>query len=226
MGPGHGNCYALRVDHSFSGVCDWLNRNSIGGFCVREVSAGNATFRPSQAQEAGSSSASATGAVNEHWHFLLWSDKTVKQLRNSLLHAVPSLKGNGSYSLTLCRDVEKYTRYMCKGESEGAGCEVAWSMGIQYTDEYFEQHHMDYWVENRKMKKRALSSSLIDTVVDQCKQLRVEWTNRSKISELYLREVTARGKPLNTFTGKSAVNSIQVQLCPDDQALLEFASQL
>lgn len=218
-----GQCYALRIDRELSSVLSWLAKCDIGGFGVREVSGGSPQFVQGQEAQAGSSSASA---VNEHWHFVLWSEKTVKQLRNSLLHAVPGLKGNASYSLTLCRDLAKYQRYCCKGESEGAGCEVVWSHGLQYTDVFFEEQHAEYWTENRKMKKRALSSSIIDSVIDQCKQLNVCWTNRVKISELYLKEVCARGKALNTFTGKSAVNSIQVALCPDDAALLEFAAQL
>lgn len=214
---------ALRIDHSLSDVIQWLNRLGCGGFGVREVSG---EHPPQRAEEEAGVPQAPQAGVNEHWHFLLYTEHDVKSVRSRLLYAVPSLKGNGSYSLTVCRDLDKYIRYMCKGESEGVGCEVVWMHGLEFNDLYFEEQHVAYWAENRKLRKRQRGGALIDSVTDQCKALGVQWTNRSKIAEVYTRELVARGRPLNAFSSKSAINTIQVYLCPDDQALLEFASQL
>lgn len=205
--------YSLRVDHSLQEVLGLLSKNKVGGFACRECV-------QQQAPQDGQA------VVNEHWHFILYTELDLKQLRNKLLYAVPGLKGNASYSLTLCRDEDKYIRYLCKGESEGAGCEIVWHHGVHYSDQYFEEKHAEYWVENRKLRKRQLTGTVMDAVIDTCKQLRVQWDNREKISELYVKEVVARSKPVNLFSIKAAVNSIQCQLCPDDQAIKQMASQV
>lgn len=194
--------YALRVDTALEAVLAWLALLSVGGFGVREVS-----------------------GVNEHWHFLLETDKTIKQLRCSFNRKVPELKGNKSYSLTECRDVEKYERYMCKGESDGEMPEVAWRNSMKYDDDKLKALHDDYWINNRALKRKR-GGSMIDWVIDECKAKNVEWTNRRKISEIYIRELGSRGKPINLHAVRSNVNAVQFALCPDDGCLVSLVDRV
>lgn len=187
--------FALRIDTGLPEVKAWLSKHSIGGFAVREV--------------AGS---------NEHWHFLLDTAKTIKQLRCSFNRECPGLKGNGKYSLTECRDVDKYVRYMAKGDSEGQLPEVAWRLGLEWTDEKLAELHDEYWQENRALKKKK-TGSMIDWVIDECKRLEIDYNDRNKICELYIRELGARGKPINLYAVRSNINAVQFALCPDDSFL-------
>lgn len=194
---------ALRTDKAFAQVKAWVEKEELTGFAVREVV-----------------------ATNEHWHWLLRDVKARKlhALRVKLTRSVSELSGNGAYSMTECRDVEKYERYLCKGESEGAGVDVAWRHSLEYSDDWIESHHRSYWEENKRLKKKR-SLGVMDHVIDAAKRQNVKWDDRKKIAELYIRELAARSKPINTYAVKSAVNGIQVQLCPDDgaiQQLLDF----
>lgn len=188
--------YALRVDGALDEVQAWLAKYAIGGWAVKELA----------------------GADNLHWHFHLITEKTIKQLRCSFNREVPSLKGNGKYSLTECRDVEKYDRYMAKGDSEGQCPDIAWVHGLEYTEEKVSELHDEYWLENRRLKKRK-NGSMVDQVTDECKRENVLWSDRAKISEIYIRMVGAAGKPINLFSIRANINSVQYQLCPDDSLL-------
>lgn len=195
---------ALRTDKAFLAVKDWVEKEALTGFAVREVA-----------------------GENEHWHWLLRDvrERKLHALRVKLTRAVSELTGNGSYSLTECRDVEKYERYLCKGESEGAGVEIAWRHSLEYTDAWVEDTHKAYWSENRRLKKKR-GMGVMDHVIDEARRLNVPWSNRAKIGELYIRELAARSKPINTFAVKAAVNGIQVQLCPGDEAIKQLCEFL
>lgn len=192
---------ALRTDVAFAKVKAWVEKLSLTGFAVREAA-----------------------QSNEHWHWLLEDSRKRKlqALRVSLTREVPELCGNGAYSLSECRDLDKYERYLCKGESEGAGPEVAWSYGLKYTGEYLEELHSRYWQENANLRKRR-TTRVIDYVTDECKRRNLNWKDRSDIADVYIRELVARDKPINTFAVKSAVNLVQVKLCPTDEAIKQLA---
>lgn len=187
--------YCLRVDGFLEKVTAWMDKHGLGGWAVREVS-----------------------GDNEHWHLLVEGEKTIKQLRCSFNREIPELKGNGLYSLTECRDLDKYVRYMAKGESEGQMPEIAWSNSLLYNDDKISELHDAYWFENRKLKKRK-AGSMIDWVIDQAKEDGIAWDNRSALAKLYIREVGKRGKPINLFAIRSNINSVQLALCPDDTLL-------
>lgn len=194
---------ALRTDKAFTGVKAFLDSKAAGGFAVREVA-----------------------GENEHWHWLVETEyKNIQTFRVNLVRAVPELKGNASYSATEVKDLEKYERYMAKGASEGEMPEVAWRNSIVYTDDRIGELHEQYWTENRRLRKRKAGTAM-DATVDICKDESVDWKDRAKISEIYLRQLVQRNRPVNTFAARAAVNTIQVQLCPDDQALKMFAEQL
>lgn len=190
--------YSLRIDGSLAAVLAWLASYSIGGWCVRETTDG----------EGG----------NEHWHFHLFTEKTIKQLRCSFNRAVPELKGNGGYSLTEVRDADAYDAYMAKGNSESEMPEVAWRNSLDYDDAKVTALHDEYWQENRARKKKKLGS-MIDWCVDECKRLNVDWNDRRQIAKIYIREVGARGKPINLFAIRSNLNAVQFALCGNDDCL-------
>lgn len=189
---------ALRTDGALTAVLAWIAEIAAGGFGVREVS-----------------------GDNEHWHWLLETDKTYKAVRCSFNKKVPELKGNGAYSMSEVEDVEKYERYMCKGESDGAGPEVVWRNSMRYTEEKCSELHEEYWAENRKLKKRK-AGSMIDWVVDEAKRNNIAWDQRSKIAEIYIRELGARSKPINLYSIRSNLNAVQFALCPDDSCLKQL----
>lgn len=188
--------YALRTDAQYDKVRSWVDAQGFGGFAVRESVAGD----------------------NEHWHWLLETDRELHPVRCSFNRAVPELKGNGAYSLTQCRDVDKYVRYLAKGPSEGQAPELAWSNSLLYNQEKLEELHAAYWDENRKLKKRKVGS-MIDWVIDECKRAGVVYSDRRRIAEIYIRELGARGKPINLYSIRSNINCVQIALCPDDSVI-------
>lgn len=196
--------FALRTTRDFSNTKAWVQKQALTGWCVREIG----------------------DEGHEHWHWYLEDAKCRKlsALRVSLQREVPQLVGNGGYSLTEVRDVPKYLRYMAKGDG-GSGPEVAWQYGLPWTDEKVKELHEEYWTENAKIKKRR-TIGVMDAVIDECKNKNIPWDAREKIAEVYIRELAARGKPINTFAAKAIVNGVQVALCPDDSAIKLFASLL
>lgn len=191
--------YCLRIDGALQAVLAWIAAVGINGWAVREV-------------------AVTDGNENEHWHFHLWGDKTIKQLRCSFNRQVPDLKGNGAYSLTTCRDADKYDRYMAKGADEHSMPEVAYVSSITYNDDMIKRLHDEYWAAHKSLKRKR-EGSMIDWVIDECKLKNINWSDRLKISEIYIRELGDRGKPINLFSIRSNLNAVQLSLCPDDTLL-------
>lgn len=194
---------ALRVNRLAGDIGEWCSAKGYSGFSVRETGA---------------------SGDNEHWHFLLFLTVGLKlsAFRTAFLRQFPSLKGNGDYSLSQCKDVDKYSRYLAKGESEGQTPEVCWRYGLDWTEEKLEELHEAYWTENRKLKKRKVGS-MVDRVVDICKAENVDWQKRDAIAKIYIKEVTGSAKPLSMFSLRACVNTVQVLLCPDDTAVDNFA---
>lgn len=192
--------YCLRIDGALQAVLAWIAAVGVNGWAVREVAS------------------TPEGGDNEHWHFHLWGDKTIKQLRCTFNRQVPELKGNGAYSLTLCRDADKYDRYMAKGVDEHSMPDVAFSSCLTYNDDQIKILHDEYWAENKKMKRKA-AASMIDFTIDEAKARRIDWQDRQKLSEIYIKEIGDRGKPINLFSTRSNLNAVQYALCPDDSFL-------
>ena len=194
---------ALRTDKCFDEVKAFVDAKGFGGFAVREVA-----------------------GTNEHWHWLLEAGvANIQAFRVALTRAVPDLKGNAAYSATLVKELDKYERYLAKGDSEGVNPEIAWRQSIKYDDAKMEELHEEYWTENRKLKKRKAGTAM-DETLDECKRDNVAWTEREKISERFLRALVKRNRPVNIFAARSSVNAIQIQLCPDDTAFKQFAEQI
>lgn len=195
---------ALRTDKAFASVKAWIDSKAIGGWAVREVS-----------------------GDNEHWHWLLETEafRNVQSFRVLFTRACPELRGNSSYSVSEVKDLEKYERYMAKGETQGVLPEVAWRNSVRYDDEKVEALHEEYWTENAKLKRRKVGTAL-DSVYDDCKRDSVQWNDREAIAEKYIRELVSRNRPLNLFAARAAVNTIQIKLCPNDDAIRLFKEQV
>lgn len=194
--------YALRIDKEFPAVSSFLSEKGVSGWGVRE-----------------------TAGDNEHWHFFLETKIKMSSMRVLLKRAVPSLSGNGAYSISDVKDVEKYQRYMAKGECAEKEPEVAWRHGLLWTDEKISELHEEYWMANRASKKRR-EVGVMDFVLDLCRDNGTAWDDRGAIAEEYIKELVARNKPINLFSVKSAVNLIQVKLCPTDDAIKMLSQQI
>lgn len=193
--------YAVRTDKDFPAVKAFFeNSTDVSGFAVREV-AGD----------------------NEHWHWYIRSSRKAQPLRVALTRAVSSLKGNGGYSVAECRDIEKYHRYMCKGDAPEVPAEHVWSKGPEWNQDKFDSLHEEYWAENQRMKKRKVGS-VQDHVVDEAKRNCTAWDDRRALTKMYIKELVARSKPINTFAVKAAVRVIQCLLCPNEDAIEEVVN--
>lgn len=194
---------AIRVDKEIAKVKGFFAEKNLVGWGVRETVAG----------------------ANEHWHFYVETLIKPASLRVLLKRSVPELCGNGAYSVQDVKDMDKYLRYMAKGESDAVMPEIAWKSGPVWTDEKIEELHDDYWQENQRLKKRRVES-VIDVVLDQCKSEGIAWDDRTAIAERYIKELVSRHKPINIYSVKSSVNLIQVKLCPTDAAIKDLAAQV
>lgn len=197
--------YAIRLDGTdFSKLRDYLDKDGGAYFIVKEVADGN-----------------------PHFHALVYSKKKLPAFRSGFVRAVlDGAHGNGAYSIARVKDLDKYERYMCKGESMDSPPDVVATNGLLYDPEWVAAKHEQYWSVNATIMRGRASMSVHDAALQACKDAHVQWSNRTKIAELYIRELVARNKSINIFATKSAVNLIQIELCPDDTALLELAGNV
>jgi hypothetical protein len=83
-----------------------------------------------------------------------------------------------------------------------------------------------YWSENRTYKKRKTTGSMVDYVIDVAKRDGITWNKRRDLAKIYIRECGMRGKPINLFSIRSNLNTIQYSLCPDDECLEELVDRV
>lgn len=194
--------FAMRTDKEFVLVKSFVESiPDTTGFAVREVA-----------------------GENEHWHWYLRTPKKIHAFRLALTKKVPGLTGNGAYSVKACTEPEGYWRYMMKGEAVEVPAEVVWSLGVEWTQEKLDSLHEAYWEENSRRKKRS-AGSVQDHVVDEAKRRAVQWDDRKELTKLYIKELVARAKPINTFAVKSSINVVQCLLCPNDDAVESLVNQ-
>lgn len=164
---------------------------------------------------------------NPHFHAVLHTTKKISAVRQAIKRAYPSANGNGGYSVALVRDLAKYERYMCKGESDSEMPQVVAGYGMDYGSvPWREAQHDAYWEENAELSRKRKRAPIVDAVFNKCRDSQIPWNNRERIAMVYLREVADRDKPINTFAAKAAINLIQVKLCPDDSMLEELARNI
>lgn len=162
---------------------------------------------------------------NPHFHVVLHTRRKLQAVRMAFRRQFPELKGNGAYSISAVRDVDKYHRYLMKGESSELQPNVIAANGVQYSNVLWQQaQHDEYWQVNQELQEAERKLPVAEVVLKACKEVAVQWSNREKISELYIRELVVRDKPINLHSVRAAVSLLQVKLCPDDQAILDLAA--
>lgn len=199
--------YALRVDGDGNDVVAYLDRYSSNYFVVRED----------------------TGD-NQHVHVFFVSDSKLSALRKA---AQRLWSGNGAYSLKECAsDYHDYLVYLCKGESESVKPVLVARQGLEYTDEWIDERHAEYWVnnakivENRQKRKRMRESNIVEKVEEAAKNLGLRWTDREEIAKVYIRMYKDCRKGINVFHAKSVVNTVACLLCEDDSAVNDLACRI
>lgn len=164
--------------------------------------------------------------TNPHFHVVMHTKKKIAAVRAALKRALPDINGNGSYSLSLVRELDKYVRYMCKGTSKEVGPDIVGARGLQYqTAEWIEEQHDAYWVSAEEIARKRDDKKvpIIPRVIDLCKEGNVRWSDRVSIAKLYIKELVSRDKAINSYAVRYAVNLIQIKLCPDDSAIDDLA---
>lgn len=160
---------------------------------------------------------------NPHFHIYLRSDKKISAIRADFKRKFPDLKGNGKYSITVCRDPESYAKYMAKGGSVEQEPEVVGRYGLEYSDEWISDQHEAYWERNRQLTVARRKVNICDAIVAICKEENVKWDDRKLICEKYIRECGARNRAFSLYSVRSVVNLVSLKLCPNDEALEALA---
>jgi len=157
---------------------------------------------------------------NPHFHCYLRTTRKLPAVRAALKRAFPELNGNGSYSVSQCRDVTRYLRYMLKGDSASEMPQVVAAQGLEYqSDEWQKAQHDAYWEENEQLGRRRKLMPVAEAVLAACKEKKLRWDDRDGIAELYIRELVSRDKAINLFSVRSNTSLLQCKLCPDDTAI-------
>lgn len=193
--------YSLRVDGTDSAkLLEWLAGDTGSYMVVRELH-----------------------DSNPHFHVVLRSKKKIQPLRMAFRRKFPELSGNGGYSITAVRDLDKYHRYMCKGADRDTMPDVVGSNGIGYGAEQIEEYHARYWATNEERQRSLAALPVAENVLCTAREEGVSWSNREKLAELYIRELVRRDKAINLHAVKAAVSLLQCKLCPDDSAIKDLA---
>lgn len=171
------------------------------------------------------------GVENPHLHVHLTTSTKLNAVRQAFKRRFPTHTGNGHYSIKQCEsDVEGYDRYMAKGGAEGDDPIVIARSGLEYTLEQISDWHKQYWAVNHElMKKRRkkLNGAVSDQLLQVCLDKGIK--SRGGIGLQYLQLMKEANKPINTFAGKAAINTVWLALDEGTEArdalLLELVGQ-
>lgn len=161
-----------------------------------------------------------------HYHAVLHSTAKLEAIRIRFKRMFPNMVGNGMFSISVVKDLAKYQRYLCKGTKDTKP-EVVGAYGVNYGSiEWQDEQHAAYWANNDELRRVADKASVIEAVTASCISDAVSWNDRSKIAEIYIRELVRRDKPINVFSVRSSINLIQVKLCPTEDAIKDLANHV
>lgn len=164
---------------------------------------------------------------NPHFHVYLRTTRKPNAVRVALKRAIPGLNGNGSYSVSVVRDVQRYYQYIMKGESREEVPVVEAAHGMEHCSEDWRKvMHDAYWDENEETARRRKLLPVAEAVLAQCKEAKIRWDDIEGIGKIYIRELVRRDKAINIFSVKSNCYLIQVKLCPDESAIELLAGKL
>lgn len=164
---------------------------------------------------------------NPHFHAYIHSKRKLQAFRSAFVRAcLDGTHGNGAYSLTAVRDLDKYHRYCSKGASAAEEPAVVQFSGIEFTPGWFAARHEEYWAVNQELMEKRQKLPVWEAVLQACRTAGLAWSDKRGIALLYLRELAARDKAINIFSVRSSVALISVKLCPDDTALEDLANSV
>lgn len=197
--------YALRLDSADSSkLVEFLQKDGGAFYIVRELE-----------------------DSNPHFHAYVHSKRKLPAFRSAFVRAcLDAARGNGAYSITAVRDLDKYHRYCSKGASSSEEPSVVQFAGLQFTPEWFSARHEEYWATNAELNERRRALPVWESVLQACREAGTAWTDKRSIALIYLRELASRDKPINIFSVRSCVSLISVKLCPDDSALEDLANSV
>lgn len=168
---------------------------------------------------------------NRHYHCYFEDRRKIGAVRKAVQRL--GQIGNGGYSLKLCdSSYERYLQYMCKGESELLQPECVGKHGLLFTDEQLKEWHDRYWVDNdqiranRLKRKKITSASVVEKLEEEAKNKGVAWSNRQLLAEIYINMQTEARKGISVHAARAVVNTVQVLLCPDDEAVRRLAEDV
>lgn len=154
------------------------------------------------------------GVANPHLHVHLCTKTKLNAVRQAFKRRFPDHSGNGHYSIKQCDDdVEGYDRYLAKGESEGDDPIIIARQGLEFSLDSIRDWHTNYWKVNHElMKKRRkkLNGAVSDQLLQDCLDKGIK--SRGGIGLCYLQLMKAANKPINTFAGKAAINTVWLAL--------------
>lgn len=201
--------YAIRLDGSDSSkLVEFLTKDGGAFYVVRELE-----------------------DSNPHFHAYIHSKRKLPAFRSAFLRACldasrVTARGNGAYSITAVRDLDKYHRYCSKGASAAEEPAVVQHSGIEFTPGWFAARHEEYWAVNQAVMDARRQKPTWEAVLEAARAAGLQYSDKRGIALLYLRELAARDKAINIFSVRSYVALISVKLCPDDSALEDLANSV
>lgn len=167
-----------------------------------------------------------TDAGRPHYQGFIWADVSTETIRDRLRKAF-NVKGNKEYHVGVLRDYEKTVRYFCKGtKSELPDVVYRSAIDIDVVDQ-----HRKYWEENTalkaKVKKEPGAKSLIETVVDEMKNVKFEdqgYAKRRIVVDAIMRHMVSRNSGISLFYVRSIFNAVMCRI--DGEYLESFSHEV
>lgn len=168
---------------------------------------------------------------NPHVHVYMESDKKLAAIRKDFQRKFPGNQGNAGYSLKECNDdIDAYGRYMCKGTDRDTLPDIVARQGLLYTDEWVQDMHDQYWVNNDSLmsnkRKRACMGNVVEKVELECKAKGIRYDQRKEIALEFVSMYAAAAKPINVFYARQVVNTVSCLLDDSGRAKDLLAAEI
>lgn len=149
----------------------------------------------------------------DHWHAIIWTDKTEQNVRTTMKNKVPGITGNKTYSVKAkveSRMDEQY-RYLCHSTGEGHEVQVLSSTLAFVTPEWCKQQNAAFYKARREFKKDIKKRvSVVEECEDRAKANGIK--SFRGIASIMLDVYADRKKAINTHHVKAQVRTIWLRL--------------
>lgn len=132
------------------------------------------------------------------------------------------VQGVGKYAISWVYSPDNFYNYICKGVDSSTLPDLWLKYGIQFTDEFVEQHHRAYWghVANQqgpdKVQKKRND---VAVVTEMCKELNIAWDDRVAICRQVAVLKKNQGCSTDSFIVSRIATGVQLALCPGEDAV-------